>query len=234
MLSPLLPVLAALVIALAALRMRTRRYYFVRHGETLLNAQHIKQGAGGGLSEAGKRQARVVGAELAPLHIGRIISSPYERAKETAALIAEAVKAPVRYTPLLAERRNPSDIIGKNRDDDAVKKIIDQMDLAYHEDDFRHADEENFVDLKARARRCLRYLEWHGRARTCVVTHHAFLKMLLAYALYGEQLHAADYVKLSYFNASDNGGISICDYRPWKRFSKTCGWEIVSYNETIQ
>ncbi|MCR4333588.1 MAG: histidine phosphatase family protein [Patescibacteria group bacterium] len=232
-LSPLFPALLTLSIgALIAFLMRPRRFYFVRHGETVLNAAHTKQGPDGGLSELGKKQAEATGALLAPLAVRAIISSPYERAKETATIINKKLRVPVSYTSLLAERRNPSEVIGKDRDDPEVKRIIDQIDLAYHDDDYRHSDEENFIDLKKRARRCLRYLAWHGSLRNCVVTHHAFLKMLLSYMLYHHKLHSKDYVKLSYFNMSDNGGISVCEYHPWKMFSATRGWEIVSFNET--
>ncbi len=235
-LSPaLLSILATLFIcvgvALVFFLMRPRRFYFVRHGETLLNAACIKQGAEGGLSEAGKQQAAAVGELLVPLRIQTIISSPYERAKETTNIINERLHTVISYSPLLAERKNPSDIIGKRTDDPAVAHIVDQMDLAYHDDDYRYSDEENFIDLKRRARRCLRYLAWHGSTRTGVVTHRAFLKMLLSYMLYRERLHARDYVKLSFFNPADNGGVSICEFHPWKLFSPTHGWEVVSYNE---
>jgi len=211
--------------------MRPRRFYFIRHGETLLNEKHIKQGEEGSLSDSGKKQASVVGELLAPLGIKKIIASPYERAKETAMIISEKVHAPIIYTRLLAERRNASILIGKSTRDPEVVRIVDEMDLAYHEDDYRYSDEENFQDLKIRARKCLLYLAKTGRTQTCVVTHHAFLKMLLSYMLYRENLHLPSYVKLSFFNTSDNGGISVCEFHPWKIFSKTRGWEILSYNE---
>ncbi len=231
-LAPLLPPFLLIVGGIiVALLMRPRRFYFVRHGETILNASHIKQGAEGGLSESGKRQAAAVGEMLAPFAITTIITSPYERARETASLINERLHASIHYTPLLVERRNPSEVIGKNRDAPEIVRIVDQMDLAYHDDDYRYSDEENFEDMKRRARRCLRYLAWHGSTRTCVVTHHAFLKMLLSYMLYREKLHAPGYVKLSFFNMSDNGGVSICEYHPWKFFTATRGWEVVSFNE---
>lgn len=220
--------IAAIAIVLI---MRPRRFYFIRHGETLLNAKHIKQGAEGGLSESGKQQAATVGAVLAPFGIKRIISSPYERAKETSAIISEKVHAPIIYTPLLAERRNASVLIGKSTKDPEVIRIVDEMDLAYHEDEYRYADEENFQDLKIRAQKCLAYLAKTGRTQTCVVTHHAFLKMILSYILHREDLHLPTYVKLSFFNTSDNGGISICEFNPWKVLTKTRGWEILSYNE---
>lgn len=219
-----------IVIAL----MRPRRFYFVRHGETLLNARHIKQGAEGGLSEKGKRQAEKVGAYLKQFHIERIISSTYPRARETATIINAYLKVPVIYSPLLIERRNSSETVGKRRDDPEVARIMDQTDLSYHEDDFRFSDEENFIDLKKRARKCLNLLARQGSRETCVVTHHVFLKMCVAYLLYRERLHAADFVKLSFFNISNNAGITVCEFHPWKMFSKTRGWEVVSYNRRVE
>ena len=225
--------LVELRVASFLFTMRVRRYYFVRHGQTLLNAKHVKQGAEGGLSEKGKAEAARAGKALSPLHIGCILSSPYERARQTADIMNKALRTRIRYTPLLAERRNPSEVIGKNRDDPAVVRIVDQIELAYHEDDYRYSDEENFLDLKARAKKCLHYLARHGASKTCVITHHAFLKMILAYMLYRGRLTAAEYVKLSFFNVSDNGGITICEYHPWKRLSATRGWSVVSFNEIV-
>ena len=135
------------------------------------------------------------------------------------------------YSALFVERRNPSEIIGKSRDIPEVVRIIDQMDLAYHDDDSRFSDEENFIDLKKRARKCIDLLAHQGVRETVVVTHHVFLKMFLAYLLYREQLHAADFTKLAFFNFSDNATITICEFHPWKIFSKTRGWKVVSYNE---
>jgi broad specificity phosphatase PhoE len=211
--------------------MRTRRFYFVRHGETLLNAQHIRQGSEGALSPKGRQQAEKVGGYLKRFPIERIISSTYPRAKETSDIINTHLKVSIIYSPLLAERRNPSEIIGKHRDEPDVVRIVDSMDLAYHEDDYRFSDEENFVDLKKRARTCLNLLARQGARETVVVTHHVFLKMLVAYLLYREHVHSADFVKLSFFNVSDNAGITVCEFHPWKLFSKTRGWEVVSYNE---
>ena len=211
--------------------MRARRFYFVRHGETVLNAQHIRQGEEGSLSEEGKQQAERVGAVLKTLPIQHIIASTYLRARETAAILNTYLNVPVTYSPLLAERRNPSEIIGKSTHDPEVIRIVDQMDLAYHEDEYRFSDEENFIDLKERVRKCLNLLAREGARETVIVTHHHILKMLLAYMLYRERLHAADFTKLSFFNVSDNAGITVCEFHPWKILSETRGWEVVSFNE---
>lgn len=218
------------VILLVLFLMRTRRFYFIRHGETLLNAQHIRQGEDGALSERGRAQAEQIGQHFEHTPIKRIISSTYPRARETAGLINTYLNVPILYSPLLAERRNPSEIIGKHTHDAAVTLIVNQMDLAYHPDDYLYSDEENFAALKARARKCLSLLARQGARETLVVTHHVFLKMLVAYLLYREELHATDFVKLSFFNVSDNAGITICEYNPWDMFSPTLGWKVVSYN----
>ncbi len=229
--SPVLSVSAVALIIILMLLMRPRRFYLVRHGETVLNAERIRQGETGGLSKNGEHQAERVGKALKLLPIRRIISSPYQRARETAMILNKYLNVSVVYSPLLAERRNPTKIIGKSITDPEVVHVVDQMDLAYHEDDFRVSDEENFVDLKKRARKCLRLLARQGAGATVVVTHHHFLKMLLAYLLYRKRLHAGDFAKLSFFNTADNAGVTICEYHPWRMFSGTRGWEVLSFNE---
>lgn len=229
--SPALIFAASVVVFIVVFYMRPRRFYFVRHGETVLNAEHIRQGEDGPLSDRGREQAERAGRYLKRFRIKSIIASTYPRARETAAIIGVYLKAPIAYSPLLVERRNPSEIIGKHTDDPEVMRIVDQIDLAYHEDSYRFSDEENFADLKKRARTCVSLLARQGARETCVVTHHVFLKMLVAYILYRERLNASDFVKLSFFNISDNAGITICEYRPWEMFSKTRGWRIISYNE---
>ena len=230
--SPVLaPLIGLMLVVLVYLRMRPRRFYFIRHGETVLNAQHVRQGAEGSLSDEGREQATRVGRHLKRFHISNIIASTYERAKETATLMNAELHVPIIYSGLFVERRNPSEIIGKHRDLPAVKKIIDQIELAYYPDDYRYSDEENFADLKKRARKSLNLLARQGVNGTVIVTHHVFLKILLSYMLYREKLQAANFVKLSFFNFSDNATITVCDFHPWKMFSKTRGWEVVSYNE---
>lgn len=212
--------------------LRPKRFYFVRHGETILNAAHIRQGAEGGLTEKGKAQAAAAGTYLATCGITKLIVSPFERTRETAAIINEKLQVPVLYSPLVAERRNPSEIIGKSGEDPEVARIVDEMDLSYHDDDYRFSDEENFQDMKERARETLNLLAQEGASRTGVITHSIYLKMLIAYLLYRDTLHAKDYVKVSYFNAADNAAVTVCEYWPLFAFSKTRGWKVLSYNET--
>lgn len=223
----------ALIVGLHALYQfgRPKLIYFVRHGETILNAAHIRQDDKGGLSDKGKQQARDTGERLKEMHIQKFFCSPFERAKETAEIIRTFVSRPIEYTDLLAERRNPTEIVGKKYDDPEVVKIINLIDGGYHEDNLRYSDEENFQDLKDRAAKLLPFLEKQEEHTICCVTHGIYLKMILAYMLKREDLHAPEYVKLSFFNKADNAGITLCRYSPLKRFNATRGWEILAFSD---
>lgn len=175
----------------------------------------------------------MIGKYLRPLRIARIVSSAYPRALETAAIINANLHVPIIPSLLFTERRNPSEIIGKNTRDPEVIRIVDQMDLAYHDDDYLFSDEETFSELKKRARTCLALLAQQGRDGTIIITHHHILKMIVAYLLYRERLHASDFVKLSFFNISDNAGITIIEFHPWQLFSPARGWRVISFNEHL-
>ena len=214
----------------AGVLLRPKRFYLVRHGQSLLNTAHVRQGADCALSPKGREQAGEAGRFLAQFPIEAIIASPFERTRETAAIIETFIRVPVSYSPLLVERRSPSEVIGRSYDEPAVARISDIVDHAYHDDIFRYSDEENFLDMRARARDCLEMLRRERAHEVCVVTHSFFLKMLIAYLLYRERLHARDYVKLAFFNTADNASVTICDYRPWERFSATHGWRVIAFN----
>ena len=216
------------------IRLRPKYFYIVRHGETKLNKTHIKQGSDGGLSEQGECQALMVGQAFRSLHIQHIYTSPFERAQQTAARIAEQLHCSVTTVALLAERKNASETIAKRVDDPEVLRIEGLTKYGFHEDTYRFSDEENFHDLKTRARKTLSYLARRPHTRMVVVTHHVFLHTFLSYLLYRDKLSANDLVKLSFFNPADNGGVTLCVYHPWHgQFKDTKGWEVQVYNQNV-
>src|SRR3990167_2057024 len=117
--------------------MATKLIYFVRHGETESNVKRIKQGPEGSLTEKGREQVLAT-AKRFPKHKGHpqiIYASPFERAKETAEIIAKELNLKIKYTDLLKERKNPSEIIGHWGGELEIKQIIDRIDKSYHTDD---------------------------------------------------------------------------------------------------
>lgn len=206
--------------------------YFVRHGETELNAKGIRQGPDGPLSEFGRRQVAQT-AKKFPHSKGKpkiILSSPFQRARETAEILARELELKIEYSELLRERKNPTQIIGHSGKEEIVRFIVDTIDKTFHQDDLRYSDEENFTDLRNRARDLLHFLEKRRENQIIAVTHGIFLKMVVAYMLYGERLTASDYNKLSFFNPMDNAALTICTCRT--RFLKKPKWELLVWNNT--
>ena len=211
--------------------MSTKIIYFVRHGETENNAKGIRQGPEGPLSAKGREQALET-AKRFPKRKGRpqvIIASPYQRTEETAKIIAKELGMKVKYSDLLVERRNPTEIIGHSGGEREVRAIIDRIDKSYHADDLRISDEENFTDLKARAKKLLRFIRWRSEKRIIMVTHGIFLKMVVSYMLKGESLTASEYNNLSYFNPIDNASMAICSYK--HHWLKKNEWKVVVWDD---
>lgn len=82
-----------------------RKLLLIRHGQATFNVEHRLPGQLPNipLTEEGRRQAQRTGQALAGLPISTIISSPLERARETAALIAQARDIRIQLDPDLAD-----------------------------------------------------------------------------------------------------------------------------------
>ena len=86
--------------------------YLVRHGESEGNAGPLRLGHAGGLTERGREQAQILANRCSKLNVDLIVSSTLQRARETTEYILKKVIAPVEYSDLFIERRNPSEIMG--------------------------------------------------------------------------------------------------------------------------
>lgn len=194
--------------------MARKLFYMVRHGESLLNAEHIRQGSEGSLSDKGREQAAAAGERLSHIKFDVMLVSPFTRTRETAEIISKYVKVkkPTEFSDLLVERRNPSEIVNKSANDPHVAEIVDIIDKSFHSDDFRYSDEENFSDLKERAKKLLVYLRQRPEEKILVVTHSIFLKMVAAYIIHRDKLDAKKYNLLSFINSSNNASVTVCEY----------------------
>jgi probable phosphoglycerate mutase len=183
------------------------------------------------LTEKGRAQALAT-AKRFPKEKGRpqiIISSPFARTKETAEIIGKELKIKVKYSDLLKERKNPTEIIGKWGGERETRSIIDHMDKSYHLDDLRISDEENFTDLKERAKKLLAYISRRRQKRIIMVTHGNFLKMVISYMLYGDKLTSPQYNTLNYFNPIKNASMAICSYT--HHWFKKNEWKLLVWND---
>lgn len=202
--------------------MFVKYFYLIRHGETILNEQRKRQDEKGGLSEKGKLEVEDLGERLTHMRIQKIFVSPYERTLETANIVNKYLnikEGNYIVTPLLAERKNPTIIVGMQYDDPVAKSFIDKMDKSIHEPDLRIYDEENFQDLKNRALKAQKYLIKNSKKYNACFTHGIFLKMFLSTLLYGKDLSVKDYIQMNMYNPADNAGVTLVKYSSFKKFT---------------
>ena len=78
---------------------------FIRHGQTIWNAEHILPGQlpGIALNDTGREQAARLADALALIPISAIISSPLERARDTAEIIARGRGLTIQFEPDLMD-----------------------------------------------------------------------------------------------------------------------------------
>jgi len=201
------------------------KLYFVRHGETISNALNIVEKNSGSLSKHGKEQAILLAERFSRIRIDHIISSPSARVKQTAEIINAALKKPIEYSELLAEKKPPSEIIGKKFDDPEVVRITKMIEDKYLKENWRYSDEETFVDQKKRAQKFIQYIEMFSAKHILCVTHSAPLKAIMAIMLFGEDLAAKDLLSFRSFTETNNAGITICE-------KKEDGiWKLITWND---
>jgi len=186
--------------------------YFVRHGQSEGNIGPIRQTAETNLTAKGREQANFVANRCAKLPIDIIISSTMTRAHETAEVINAKINKPIEYSDLFIERRRPSEVLGKPKDDPIGVEATRLTEENFHLPDFRFSDEENFADLKIRAERALDLLVQRPEEKILVVTHGYFTKVLTAYITFGPNLTSQECKSFIRTFHTENTGITVFGY----------------------
>jgi probable phosphoglycerate mutase len=190
-----------------------KRFYFVRHGQTIDNINNIYQSASDPLTEKGVEQASLVAARFVSIPADIIIASDYVRARQTAEAIAGATGLPLRESAFFEEIRRPSDIIGREKQELEPKRIMDEIIENEPNADWHHLDEENLFEALARARKAIEYLCGLPEEKIIVVSHGMFIKMMLAAMAVKDDADAVKYYRMMrYFMIIDNTGITIAEY----------------------
>lgn len=199
-----------------------KNIFFVRHGQSESNAEGVRQGFSGKLSDLGKYQAQIIADRVKNLKIDKIISSSAPRAEETSIIISETLNLPFDSSHLLIERKNPKSLIGIHRNHPEALRISLEVLEKYKEDpDFNLDGGESFNDLKKRALEILKQLENTEGENILVVTHGTFLRVMLGVIFYGQELTPTEYVGIFFGIQTMNTGLTWCFYdadrtpNPW-------------------
>ena len=204
--------------------MMTMKLYFVRHGESEANRQNLHQGKEGPLSAHGEKQAHTLARRFSKIPIDFILSSSYERARQTAEIINTITQKPIEFTNLLGEWRNPSEIVGKNHDDPVSIKIRKLQYINYRQENWKYSDEETFNDFKKRVLDVLQLVSSLEKENVLLITHGAFVSFIISVMLFGENMTPEEQEKVASFANMHNTGITVCESSPR-------GWKLITWND---
>jgi len=200
------------------------RIYFVRHGESVHNAGNIHQPLDIELSERGLKQAEFVAKRFQDIDFDVIVSSDLMRAKQTAETIQQVTGKELVFTELARERYQPSVFHGKRIDDPSLQDIKATIEQNIRDPHYRHSDEENFFDLKKRAKQLLEFLEARTEKNLVVVLHGTILRYLLVTMAYGDTYDWDTFIGFAMFVHLDNTGITVCEQRHDR-------WKLITWND---
>lgn len=151
--------------------------YFVRHGQTLKNTQHIHQGPEEPLTELGKTQAAAVALTLKQKNIDTLLTSPFTRALETAAIIGKELALPFVETDSVKEFRRPGPLYGRSHY--SVRSVRYVFDLYRHRNqpEWNNHGAENMIDIRNRIHDVKRLITETDGERIAIVSHAIFIDM---------------------------------------------------------
>ena len=202
------------------------KLYFVRHGETNSNLQKRVVSFDDRLTDNGRLQAQQVAARIAGMPIDLIIVSPQKRTKETAEIIAKKIGKNVQFVALLEERKWPSEIEGKPMNDPEVEKIFALiMEKSNADPNWHYSDEENFVDVKKRARLFIEFVSGLSEENILAVSHEYFIKLVIATMIFNDQLTYDLFRSFFHSTSLNNTSLTLCE-------KENDAWKLVTLNNS--
>jgi probable phosphoglycerate mutase len=203
--------------------------YLVRHGQSNDNAAPVFQSYDSELSDKGLRQAGQIAQRISHLEFDALISSPQNRAKQTAAMISRTTGKQVEESALFIERFKPTAIDGKSWHDEAANTVWRAWEKSLTTPDMRIEDGENFDDIVARADAALDFLQHHASSTLVVVTHGHFIRTIVARILLGEALTGPTLKRFYELTSLENTALTVINFKD--AFEEEYRWRLWTMND---
>jgi broad specificity phosphatase PhoE len=202
------------------------KIFFVRHGESVLNVTYSHQTPTTRLSERGEKQAEIVAKRLSSMKPDAILCSDCTRAKQTARVIAKKLRKRVEYLPLLDETKGCSELFGLKWNHDKAVAYRTARSKHLEDPEWHYSDEENYHDIRERAKKIAKYLSRRKEKELIVVTHGFILVMVVLSAIFGgNKMRMNDLFNISHAMELDNTGITECE------IDDKGEWKLITWND---
>jgi probable phosphoglycerate mutase len=201
------------------------KLYFARHGETDSNLQKSVVSFNDRLTALGCKQAQELAERVSDNYIDVILASPHKRTKETAEIVAKKINLNIQEISLLGEKKWPSAIEGKPLMDPEVEKVLDLLKEKNNSDPgWHYSDEENFLDIKKRARLFVEYVSGRAEKNILAISHEYFIKAVIATMMFNDQLSYDIFRSFFHFASLANTSLTLCA-------KEQTTWKLVTLND---
>jgi len=200
------------------------KLYFARHGQSIGNLNRVHQNADTPLSELGISQAKELAKRFKSIPLDLILTSHFERAKNTAEIVAKQTKVKLEITELLREIKRPSEIEGKTTSDNIVFSIKEQIKSNLHDPTWHYSDEENTYDLINRAHEFIQTLNQRSETNILAISHSNFIGAVMGVIILGDQLTPQLFKYMEDNIWLHNTGITVLD-------NSENRWHLVTWND---
>jgi phosphoserine phosphatase len=204
--------------------------YFVRHGESIGNIGKIYQSSDMPLSDRGKEQAKAIAERASKIDFQKLISSPYERTKETALEVSKLTNKEIEFSDLFIEWIRPDSVGGKPHDDEETKLLVKKISASVFNGGEKVPGAEDFEALIGRARSALDFLLNLPEEKILVVTHGLFIKMMVFSVILGDQISPAVIKNMDETMSVKNTGLTILKYKKTNS-DPVVKWRLIAYND---
>ncbi len=201
------------------------KIYIVRHGETNDNKRLFYSNYNEKLNKQGEEQANLLAKKLESISFDFIISSPLERAKQTAEIINKKLKKEIFFNDLIKEREMPKECDKQYAYSAKNKKIRRMIEENSDKVNWHYDDEENYTEYKERIEKFLKYLNNFKKETILIVSHGECIRMIVFLLMLQEKSFSSDiyynFIKLFKIN---NTGLTIGQ-------RKSDYWRILTFND---
>ncbi|MEX0931204.1 MAG: histidine phosphatase family protein [Candidatus Paceibacterota bacterium] len=205
-----------------------KKIYFIRHGQSEGNVSSVYQSSDSPLTDVGVSQAKRVAERISRIAFDACISSPYPRAKSTALEVEKMTGKQVEYSDLFVERIKPSSLLGKAIGSTGSEELFTLWEKALCTPGMKAEDGETFNRITTRAKNALKFLEEREEETLVVVTHGYFLRALVAFVLFGEELTPHEFKRIQLALGTENTGLTVFLHDETK---KPFPWKLWIYND---
>jgi broad specificity phosphatase PhoE len=203
-----------------------KRIFLARHGQTFHNAAAGESYvAGDQLSELGWEQGRRLGRFLEGRGVRRIVTSPLDRARQTAEGVNEALRCTIEDDERLIEIVPPGSA-GPGHEEEAEHWSA-YMARHAEDRDFSLAGAESFNAVMQRVRGAVERFE--ASDATLFVSHAGFMRFIMGYVTWGEEFSPATLPRLWVFEVHNAGLSELRHVGERPGYERSEGWSIVTW-----